>query len=167
MSEKPSQIERDTDLETAMWEPCERYCRDILKRGEITDREYTLIVGNIRGFYSWLKQRERGVGEPTLRITELLLDEKWHTLPAAEQDGRRNYAAKAIEACLQANDLLLKGRTRAFPAEDGTVRVPREPIRYAWRIGGMDAPDEDDITFVTYMDYQELLTYAASKGEKP
>ena len=98
MSEKPSQIERDTDLETAMWEPCERYCQDILKRGEITDREHTLIVGNIRGFYSWLKLvgRSNDAHACLLEIHKLMAD--WSVPVRIKPD--EQYTVKRVKELL-------------------------------------------------------------------
>jgi hypothetical protein len=52
-----------------------------------------------------------------LRITELLRDEEWHDLLPGEQDRRRRDAANTIEACFEANELLLK--SRALKSKEG------------------------------------------------
>lgn len=81
---------------------------------------------------------------PKLRITELLLDKEWHMVSAEEQLRRRTEAARAIEAAVSANDLLLNERAkhRAAPTakeaaaqttyDTGEIDPPVSGARPAW-----------------------------------
>jgi hypothetical protein len=94
----------------------------------------------------------------TLRITELLRDERWHQLSAGEQNQRLKDAANTIEACLEANDLLLKRRL----SDAGTVRVPREPTMGQWD----DFCSVYKVPFDKFIAAYKAMLDAALRGEE-